>query len=191
MAVQQQTYTVEEFLELAQSPEYADKQLELIDGELIIMPPSSPLNSKIAVLIAHFFLVFVLERKLGEVTGADGGYRIGSKTTLAPDAAFTSYARGLDFSGSVVNGAPDLAVEVISPSESSQDVQDKVWAYLQAGTQIVWAVYPKKKLVDVYRLASEEDLQSTRIGFDGVLDGGDVLPGFTLPVKDIFPEEAK
>jgi Uma2 family endonuclease len=191
MAVHQQTYTVEEFMELAQLPEYADKQLELIDGELIIMPPSRPINSEIAGLIIYFILAFVRPKKLGRVTVPDGGYRIGAKTTLVPDVAYTAYARGLDFSGSVVEGAPDLVAEVISPSESSQDVQDKVWAYLQAGTQIVWAVYPKKKLVDVYRLASQEELQSTRIGIDGVLDGGDVLPGFTLPVKDIFPEEAK
>jgi Uma2 family endonuclease len=191
MAVQQRSYTVEEFLAIAKSEEYESSRLELLDGELLVMPPSSPLNSQIAILIAYFLTAYVLANKLGRVTGADGGYRLAPKTTLVPDVAYTSYKRQLDFSGSVVNGAPDLAVEVISPSESAQDVQDKVWAFLQAGTRLVWVVYPKTKLVDVCHLASDNQLVASRLGIDGVLEGTDILPGFTLPVKDIFPEEAE
>lgn len=189
MAVQQQTYTVEEFLEIAQQPEYENTRLELLEGELIVMPPSSPLNSEIAGLIVYFFNAYVLPRKLGRVTVTDGGYRIGPRTTLVPDVAFTLYARDLDFLGTVVEGAPDIAVEVISPCESAQDVRDKVWAYLRAGTRLVWAVYPKIKMVDVYHLAAENQLEVKQLTIDDTLDGGEVLPGFTLPVKDIFPQE--
>lgn len=189
MAVQQRTYTVEEFLEIARQPEYEGQRLELLDGELIVMPPSSPLNSEIAGLIVYYFNAYVLSRRLGRVTVGDGGYRLGPKTTLVPDVAFTSYDRGLDFSGSVVEGAPDIAIEVISPSESAQDVRDKVWTYLQGGTRLVWAVYPKSKVVDVYRLASENQLAVEKLTTDDMLDGGEALPGFMLPVKDIFPQE--
>jgi Uma2 family endonuclease len=189
MAVQQQTYTVEEFMDLAQAPEYENKQVELIDGELVIMPPSSSDNSEIALLIGSFIIQFVRANKLGHTTGADGGFRLGPKTVLIPDVGFISASRAVRGAGGVFDNAPDLAVEVISPSESARDVHDKVWAYLRGGTQIVWAVYPTPKVIDVYRYVAEDRVDLQRVGLDGVLDGGDVLPGFSLHVKDIFPEE--
>jgi Uma2 family endonuclease len=80
-----------------------------------------------------------------------------------------------------------LAVEVISPSESSNDVLTKVRRYVDAGTQLVWAVYPREQTVYVWKPVSDGGLHVQVFGIEDTLDGGEVLPGFTLNVRDIFP----
>jgi Uma2 family endonuclease len=85
---------------------------------------------------------------------------------------------GVDF-----DGAPDLAVEVVSPDE---DIFKKAREYLNAGARIVWAVYAEEQTVYVMRLDAQGTLTSVPFGINDTLDGGDVLPGFTLPVRDIF-----
>jgi Uma2 family endonuclease len=189
MAVQQQTYTVEEFWEVAQLPENVDKRLELREGAIYEMPSSSPLNAIITHNIARSLGNHVAEYDLGYVTSADGTYKVSPTDAFVPDVAFISKARVPRIPEKNFESAPDLAIEVISPSESARDVHDKVWAYLRGGSRLVWAVYPKQKVVDVYRLVAEDHLDLQTIGIDGVLEGGDVLRGFTLPVRDIFPEE--
>ncbi len=84
-------------------------------------------------------------------------------------------------------GAPDLAVEVISPSESPRDVLDKTRLYLQSGSRLVWNCYVPAQTVDVCTLAENgEDLVIKTVRMGGMLDGGGVLPGFTLAVSQIF-----
>ena len=84
--------------------------------------------------------------------------------------------------------APDLAVEVISPSESSNDVLKKVRRYLQAGTKIVLTVYSQDKSVYVWKSAADGSVNAQPLDENDTFDGGDVLPGFTLKVSDIFPK---
>lgn len=188
MAVQVKTYTVEEFVQIAQLPEYKDKRLELIDGEITEMPSSSPLNAIIQHNLALSFGIYVKEHDLGYVTSADGTYKVSATDGFVPDVAFISKARVSSIPQKYFEGAPDLAVEVISPSETSREVMDKVWAYLRAGARLVWCVYPKEKIVDVFRLTPEGHLDVERLDIEGTLGGGDALPGFKLPVKEIFPE---
>jgi len=79
-------------------------------------------------------------------------------------------------------GAPDLAVEVVSPDDTADAIEDKVIEYLDAGTQLVWVVHPRTRTVTVYR-----SLKNVRVlTRDEMLDGDDVLPGFTVPVKELF-----
>jgi Uma2 family endonuclease len=186
MAVQEKLITAEEFWEIAQLPENADKRLELIDGAIHDMPPSSKLNTILAVWIAHLLISYVVANYLGYVTGADGGYQLGPHDVRLPDVGFIAKARAAGLSGTVFPVAPDLAVEVISPSETSRAVLDKARAYLQAGTRSVWAVYPEDQVVDVYRLADDGGLHVQTVGKEGTLDGADALPGFTLAVSDVF-----
>lgn len=190
MAVQQQTYTVEEFIEIAQRSENLNQRLELLDGEILSMSPSSSLNTVVAAEFARLLGNFNAENKLGFVTVPDGGYRLGSRTILVPDVAYISKQRTTELNDSVFQVAPDLVVEVISPSESMRDVLDKARAFLEAGTVVVLAVYPKKRVVDVIRLTAESHLDIHTLTEDNAFEAQDVLPGFTLPVKDIFPEAA-
>ena len=190
MTVQEKMYTVEEFMEVAQSAEYSDQRLELINGEICVMSPSSSLNAGVALRIGRFLDEYVEKHNLGYATGADGGYRLGHRNVLVPDVAFISAGRTKGPSDNVYEVAPDLAVEVISPSETNRQVLDKARAYLVAGTKLVWAVYPKEQVIDVIRLAPDDHLDIETLTVENVLSGGDVLPGFEIQVKVIFPKKS-
>lgn len=111
-----------------------------------------------------------------------------SNTVRILDVAFISKARVPELEGPLFQAAPDLAVEIISPGETGRKMLEKAQAYLQTGTQLVWAVYPEEEVVDIYRLADDDSVNVKTIAKDGILDGEGVLPDFNLPVKDIFPE---
>jgi Uma2 family endonuclease len=124
---------------------------------------------------------FVDENGLGFITSSDGGYRFG-KDRYIPDAAFVSKDRQAEASDEAYAAIPpDLVVEVLSPSNDPAQMRMKVNNYLSVGT-IVWLVDPDKQRVEVY--IPGEFVQVFEM--DDTLDGGKVLPGFQLPVKDIF-----
>ena len=187
MVAQERLYTAEEFWEIAQQPENADKRLALVDGEIIEMPPSSQVNTVIAGRIGYFLNAVVIPNNLGYVTEADGGFTLTEHNARQPDVAFISKKQHPTLDGVTFPVAPDLAVEVISPSESSNDVLRKVQIYIDAGTRLVWAVYPVDKKVHVWKPSAEGGLNVQIFGIDATLESGDVLPGFTLCVRDIFP----
>jgi Uma2 family endonuclease len=188
--------TVEEFIDFVQLPENADKFWELINGIPVEknaqdgtnMPPSSKRNTIIAGLIIYHLNAFVIPRKLGFVSTADGGYRMNNGDVYLPDVAFISIARHESLEGVVFPVAPDLAVEIVSPSEDSDDIVKKVQNYLFSGTTLVWLVYPKSRRVFVWQRGTGAGLYVEEFNLEATLTGGDVLPDFTLAVKNIFPE---
>jgi len=158
---------------------------ELIKGEFITMSPAGHLHGNIALNIASQLWIFVRTNNLGKVYAAETGFVLvkNPDTVRAPDAAFVRLDRLYpQKEGGFFDGRPDLAVEVISPSETVEQIENKVFDYLDAGTHLVWLVYPRSKTVTVYR--SETDIELLTV--QDTLDGGDLLPGFTLPVKEIF-----
>jgi len=182
-SIQKTTYTDAEFDAIVNLPENADKILELIDGEIFEKMPTNPYCSIIAAIFVRLLGIFVAEHQLGYVTGADGLYILSKQHRFAPDAAFVSNERLPEIPRTgYARIAPDLAVEVISPTDLYTEVAKKVAAYLEFGTPLVWVVDPEMQTVAVHTSAG-----ARTIGIDGELDGGDVLPGFTLAVKDIFP----
>lgn len=183
MVAQTKFVTVEEFDTFIMLPENRERRFEFIGGEIVEMV-SNNYSSLIAMLIGSLMTIFVRQHNLGWVTGADGGYKVSGERYI-PDVAFVSKQRQPQPSREAYNPlAPDLAVEVLSPTDDESDMRFKVVNYLRAGT-MVWVVNPDKKQVEVYA----PDAAPKTVGIDDVLDGGGVLPGFTLPVKDIFPEE--
>ncbi|MCC7450580.1 MAG: Uma2 family endonuclease [Anaerolineae bacterium] len=170
---------------MAASRENADRRLELINGVIIVMPPSSKINAILASWIATLPNMFVVPNQLGYVTGPDGGYDPGPHDTAVSDAAFIATARAAGVTGKTLSGAPDLAVEVISPSETPRSVLDKVHRHLRAGGQLVWDVYPEARVIDVYRPAEGGSYVQT-VGIDGELNGDPALPGLRLKVRDVF-----
>jgi Uma2 family endonuclease len=126
---------------------------------------------------------------LGEVVGDNNSYTLPNGDELIPDAAFISAERIPRPRPKRLMLAPDLAVEVFSPSNREREMQERVQSFLAAGTRIVWVVYPVTRVVDVYRSNADGSLTLRTVPFEGALDGEDVLPGFSLPVKDIFPAE--
>src|SRR5579859_1978264 len=122
MEIQERLYSVEEFWEIALLPENEHKRLELINGEIVEMPPSSTENGIIAGWIIHLLLTFIAPKRLGYVTTPDTGYRLGPNTVAQPDVGFISMARSGPVPSKEFPVGPDLAVEVISPSETASSI---------------------------------------------------------------------
>jgi len=111
----------------------------------------------------------------------EGRHRAGDDSSLLPDA---SYIRDRDTAPTESSFAtvPDLAVEVKSPRDSYKKMRAKAALYLERGAQIVWLVYPEKLEIEVHRQGAEVQI----LGVENTLDGGDLLPGFAVPVQQIF-----
>jgi Uma2 family endonuclease len=181
-----QRISVEEFDEMIEFPENADKILEYIGGEIVEVP-SNAYASKIAGIIFGEIYIFMKGKDLGHLTGEAGGYMV-SGERYAPDVAFISKVKQPELAQKGYNpNPPDLAVEVDFPSspESTENLRIKVVNYLAAGT-VVWVILPEKKRVELYAPGMPVKI----VGMDGVIDGayGNALPGFTPAVKEIFPE---
>jgi Uma2 family endonuclease len=184
MVIHERRYTVEEFDELVKRPENADKLLELIGGEIIEVP-SNPYASMIAMRILIALGIFLQGKDWGFLTGEAGGYVV-SGERYAPDVAYISKARQPQLAQEGYNpNPPDLAVEVDFPStyQSQKELRTKVANFTAAGT-VLWVVLPEVKEVEVY--VPGQPMKRMTVG--ETLDGGEVLPGFTLAVSDIFAE---
>ena len=180
MIAREKLYTALEFWEIAQSSENDARRLELEDGIIIEMASSSPLNTVIAGRMITFLNNHVMKNDLGYVTVPDGGFRLAENTVRQPDAAFISKERQPTLPEHF-EIAPDIAVEIVS---SREDVLKKVNEYLAAGTKLVGAIYPHEQTVHVFQ--SNQPRWMT-LYIDDTLSGGDVLPGFEISVREIFP----
>ena len=182
MAVQIKRHTIEEFDTWVALPENAERLFEFVGGEIVEVP-SNPYSSYVSSRIIRRMGAFVEDHDLGYVTGKAGGYMVLGER-YAPDVAYISRERQPELPEEGYNpNPPDLAVEVVSPSDDLKRLQIKVVNYLAAGT-VVWVVYSETREVEIYAPGKAVKI----VDINGVLDGGDVLPGFTLPVKEIFPE---
>ncbi len=158
---------------------------ELSKGELLPMTPVGWRHGKIVIRLGHMLHQHVEEKSLGGV-GTEVGFRLtrDPDTVRAPDIAFVAQNR-LPKGTAVekfVEFAPDLAVEVLSPEDTVSGVQKKVEEYLAAGVPLVWLVGPANRKVTVYR--SLQDIKILSV--EQQLDGGDILPGFSVQIAQIF-----
>lgn len=161
---------------------------ELVRGELIKMSPAGfwhgCVGMKLAMRIGHY----VETHKLGVVLSADTGFTLerDPDTVLAPDASFVQRNRipPRDEQVSFAALAPDLAVEVLSPNDRPGAVRAKIDLYLQTGVRLLWVVDPKRQVVREYRPEAQEKTYTT----GDMLDGKDVLPGFSCAVAELFRE---
>jgi Uma2 family endonuclease len=128
---------------------------------------------------------FVKRYRLGEVTGPDGTMRLMPGLVLIPDIAFTARKK-LPKKGAprkrIPDLAPDLAVEILSKSNTKAEIKRKLREYFEAGVRVVWLIDPKTRSA----LVHTSPKVSTKLGDGQALDGGDVLPGFTLPLGELF-----
>ncbi len=184
LLVAEKYITVEAFFEFIALPENDEHRWEWEDGVIVDMGYSSKRNTVIGIRVAAPLHVFVNANRLGVVTGADGGFYLKTiKRVRVPDTAFLSAVHGVELGDGAFQIAPDLAVEIVSEDE---DIFRKAFEYLRAGTKIVWMVYPDEQRVYVARLDDDGGMRALPYGIEATLNGGDVLPGFTLPVRDIF-----
>ncbi|MDZ4765870.1 MAG: Uma2 family endonuclease [Chloroflexota bacterium] len=164
---------------IAALPRHRHHKMEFLDGEMFIIMPDAPQSSEYASLINAALVLMVYPNDLGHVTGEQAGYMIGEER-VSPDVAFIRKDKRFAETGYNPD-PPDFVVEVISPSDRRRAIERKKKIYADAGIR-AWFVYPKRREVEVYAPG-----QPVRIvGVDGLLDGGEVLPDFKLPVKTFF-----
>ncbi len=180
----QKLYTVEEFEEIAALAENEERRLELDDGVIVEMGSSSKLNTFTTLLISSFLIPFVVSRQLGYLSGPDGGYVLSPGRVRRPDLGFITLERGVNLVGIDYDRAPDLAIEIASPHE---DTLKKAREYFDAGTRLVRVVYAEEQTVIVLTPDEDKNFNAHRLSADDMLDGGDVLPGFSVRIKAIFP----
>ncbi len=175
--------TAEEFWKL-----YGDRNRELVAGEVIDLSPGSVEHGKITLKAAFPLQTFLRKHPLGELFGNDTGFLLSRNpdTVRGPDIAFVRRERlaNLPREG-FFPGAPDLAIEVVSPNDLAQEVERKVQEYLTAGATLVWVLYPETRRVIVYRPSGEARV----LGEQDTLEGTDVLPGFACKVEELFGTE--
>lgn len=182
MVLQEQTLTVDDFWE-----QYGGKPYELNNGKVIEVSPTSYLHGSIARRIAAILGVHVDAKKLGDVVGAETGFILSETNLRGADAAFISNNKLAQITepDKYLPFAPDIAVEVVSPTDRAADIKAKVSLYLKAGTQLVWVIYPDEQSVVVHY----PDNTAKTLTEADTLDGGTILPDFSVPVSTLFPPE--
>ena len=173
--------------DLADLPEESDIRRELVRGSMVCEPPPGIYHGNRAGRVFSILDDWVTSRSLGFVT-VEGGFILerNPDTVRAPDVAFIAADRleeGMAHGGRWFDGAPDLAVEVVSPSRTRRELDERVRDYLRAGTRLVWVIDPEAEVVEVHR----PDEKTGRVGRRGMLTGGEVLPGLALLAARVLP----
>lgn len=156
---------------------------ELVNGELITMAPAGAEHGEIAVAIAIRLGTYVREHRLGQTYSSDTGFVLSRNpdTVRAPDASFVKGERVVRVK-EYFPGAPDLAIEVISPGDSYSEVEAKVREYLRAGSLMVIVIDPAERTATIRTPSAPTQYLS----INDTLDGGDVVPGWRLPLRELF-----
>lgn len=176
-------YTVEEFEAFLALPENMDRPFELIEGEIV----EKMATQEHGVICANFaadITIFLREHPIGRVAVEARHRPMGdTHNDRLPDVSFVSDVnRPVERRGPALY-IPDLCIEIQSPDDSAKKMANKATFYLANGAKMVWLVYPSRRLIEVLTPTDRQLL-----GIEDTLDGGDVLPGFTLPIKNVFPE---
>ena len=176
-------YTVEEFEQLFAQAEDGDRLLELIHGEIVEKMPTEE-HGVVAGNAVFALRSYVQIHKSGRV-GVEVRHRIPADewNSRMPDVSYSTVRRALVTKGSVPT-MPDLAVEVQSPDDSIKAMREKAAYYLANGAKLVWLIYPRKRMIEIYSANGEIDM----LHETDTLSGEAVLPGFTLPVADLFAD---
>lgn len=178
----QKVWTDEEFTALPKD----GHRYEIVDGELIDMGNSGALHGYICSLLLAALTSYVLPQKLGVILDSSTTFKMKNGDRRSPDISFFAKERlqGMtELPTGFLEGAPDLAVEILSPGNTVGEMHGKLVEYFENGTRLAWIVHPSEHYVLVYRSAQEPDRLLKSADF---LDGEEVVPGFTLPVTDLF-----
>lgn len=186
MVIREKTYTADEFYMLM-SERDDDRRFELVEGYVIEMAPPRYINSIIAHKVGMYLGLHVEENDLGYVSGADGGFALSASDVRIPDVAFVAKERIQGKIPNLISGAPDLAVEVISPSETPASINEKTRLYFDTGAKVVWIIYPDDRFAEI-RTPSDEGFHVIIVGIDDILHAKSVLPDFELPLIKVFPK---
>jgi Uma2 family endonuclease len=172
--------TAEDLAQLADD----DWRYDLIEGELFRMPPTGGDHGYVGSELHGHIWNHVRRHRLGKVYGAETGFYLARNpdTVIGPDVAFVRADRAPERNPGYLELVPDLAVEVRSPTDRKAYVDSKIDRYMAAGVLLLWYVDPRRQTVTVHRPGREP----TTLGVGADLDGEHVLPGFRLPLAELF-----
>ena len=182
--IQQKTHiAVDDFEAFIARPENRDRNFELIDGEIVEKMPTQ-IHGRIAARLSHMLYSYIDKHPIGHVE-VEVRYRLPDDLhySLQPDVAFFKDIDTPAVEKGPVFRMPDLAVEIKSPDDAFRQMRKKAEYYLANGSQLVWLVFPENRQVEVYSSRANDTVTLTE---QDTLDGGEVLPGFSLKVADIF-----
>ncbi len=185
--VQNKVWTDDELLAL---PDDGNKY-EVMKGELVVSPAGIE-HEELGARLIGALINFMRQHKLGIICGSSAGYWMKPKGSeprnfLSPDVSFIAKERlggAKRAPKKFFDGAPDLVVEILSPSDTVERLHDKIVDYFENGARLLWMVNPEEQFVLVYHSPQPDQLLRS----DDVLSGEQVIPGFTLPVSELFAE---
>ena len=182
MRTLKELFTAEELERLPSNGE----RLELVKGNVYELAPAGGRHGYVAARLGMPLSAHVWQLDLGHVFAAETGFilRRDPDTVRAPDVAFISSVRmrAEEIPDSFIELVPDLVVEVVSPGDSRREVEDKVQDWLTAGVRLAWVIYPATRSATVYHHLNHV----SNLAEDDLLDGEEVVPGFTCRVGDLF-----
>jgi Uma2 family endonuclease len=179
-AVEKREWTEEALMALPRD----GRKYQVLGGKLVVSPTGFQ-HGYISLRLSSALLGFALKQRLGVVVDSSTGFRLENGDCLSPDVSFVSAARlrgQKELTKHFFQGAPDLAVEVLSPGETLAGIQKKLMAYFAEGTRLAWVIKPQDRTVSVHH--SPKQSRFLRAG--DFLDGEELLPGFRFPVADLF-----
>lgn len=182
IASEKKIWTDAEFMALPDSERY-----ELVDGELVNMGNSGMEHGNFGAFLAGTIELYARSKKLGVTCDSSTAFSMKSGNKRSPDVSFVAKERlqGLKrLPKGFFQGAPDLAIEVISPNNTYDEIHAKIVEYFESGAKLVWVIHPDEQSVIVYRSPQPDRL----LKIVDALDGEDVLPGFSLPITELFAE---
>jgi Uma2 family endonuclease len=162
-----------------------DVKYELHNGKVVAMPPAGFNHGVIISRLMAYLGIHVLQHKLGELTDGQSGFRISIENCFEPDIAFVSHERiklVRPLGEKLFHGSPDLAIEVLSPSDSITRTERRLLLFLNHGSRLAWMIDPKSKTARVYRPGQDFELLKA----NQTLTGNSVVPGFRLSLARIF-----
>lgn len=189
MVMERQFISADDFLQIVEHADYDDRVVELIEGEIVEMPLPNPIHAAILGTLSAEITIYVRKSGAGRVLVGDAPFVLernveGKDTVRGLDIAYISTER---LSGKLPRKpllvAPELAVEVISPSNKAEDIEKKIQQLLEAGTVLIWIVYPDLQSVAVHTNEGSVTLSET-----DMLTGGEVLPNYAISVREIFAD---
>lgn len=184
--------TREDVFALQALPENADKTIELIFGELTIMPGASILHTLIITRLLKMLGDYLVAHPIGLALTDGAMYDLPNGDLVIPDGSFVAAGR-YDEADLPIRFAlaPDLAIEVMSPSNTDAQMAAKIDAYLGAGVRLVWVIYPERRTVSVYHTKTDGTITYRSLSDSEMLSGDDILPELSVPIGAIFTAPSK
>lgn len=183
IATEQKIWTDEEFMALSKE----GHRYELVNGEVVDMGKSGMEHGEFGAFLAGTLSIYVRQNRLGVVCDSSTAFTLKTGNKRSPDVSFVSRERlkGLKrLPKGYFQGSPDLAVEILSPSNTVEEIHTKIVEYFENETRLVWVIHPDEKYVLVYHSPEPDCFLRSQ----DQLEGEEVVPGFSMSVSELFEE---